>query len=170
MADTGMPIGTILPTALNSNSMPRNWLICDGSTIPAQYQELITLLGSQTTPNLIGRVLIGAGSLDKAQTKQTDGLDPHFAALGSGLSIGNTGGECQHTLSTDEMPSHAHSINNGDFGLHHRSFKGEDDSDIPFETQAGNRLGGTDATGGGKGHYNVQPYYAVNYMIYGGEV
>lgn len=170
MASSDLPIGTVLPVILNPGSLPKNWLPCDGSTIPAQYQELTTLLGSQTTPNLIGRVLIGAGDMSRAAMKQTDGLDPHFGALGTGLSVGNTGGECQHTLSTDEMPSHAHSINKSNFGLHGRSFKGEDDNDIPFETNPSIPLGGTDPAGGGKGHYNVQPYYAINYMIFGGNV
>lgn len=166
-----VPVGTILAAAVSANSLPDGWLACDGSTIPPQYQQLKTVLGTSTTPNLIGRTLIGAGSLSKAQATQTDGRAPHFADLSASgaLQIGDTGGECDHQLSVAELPPHSHPINNGDFGLHHRSFEGSDDSDLPFETNPdGQRLGGTNNTGGGAGHYNVQPYYAVTYIIYAG--
>lgn len=167
-----VPVGTILAAAVTANSLPDGWLPCDGSTIPPQYQQLKTVLGTLTTPNLIGRTLIGAGALSKAQSIQTDRRAPHFADLSASgaLQIGDTGGECDHQLSVAELPSHSHLINGGDFGLHHRSYQGSDDSDLPFETKpSGSKLGGTNNTGSDAGHYNVQPYYAVTYIIYAGQ-
>lgn len=167
-----LPIGSIIPSVITPQSLPDGWLPCDGSVIPPAYQQLKTVLGSNNTPNLIGRTLIGAGSLAKAQTSQTDKRDPRFVALSAtgALQIGDTGGEGDHLLSTSELPSHSHQINNGDFGLHHRSFEGSDDSDLPFETNSDStRLGGTNNAGGDQRHYNAQPYYAVTYMIYAGQ-
>lgn len=165
-----MPIGAIMPTVLGPNSVPKDWLLCDGSDIPIKYPQLRALLGSDKTPNLIGRTLIGAGSFAKAQTSQTDNLTPNFATLSKNqaLQTGDTGGECAHMLVKGEMPTHSHTINGGQFGLHGRSFKGESDSDLPYETHYDTAIGGTDTTGGDLPHYNVQPYMAVNYIIYGG--
>lgn len=163
-----LPIGTIVASILNPQSVPAGWLVCDGSPIPAQYQQLQTLLGSTHTPNLIGRTMVGAGSLASAQTGQTDGRDPQFGILGAALPIGSTGGECLHLLVGDEMPQHNHTINGGNFYLHGRSFEGMDDNDIPFETNGDFLLSGTDSSGGDQPHFNVQPYLAVTYIIYAG--
>ncbi|WP_225414651.1 phage tail protein [Stigmatella hybrida] len=167
-----LPIGTIIASILRPDSLPAGWLPCDGSPIPAEYQELITLLNSPNTPNLIGRTLIGAGNLSAASTKQTDGLNPEFSLLGpllgGSLQISATGGESLHYLSQDEIPAHTHHINGTNFGVHQRSFSGADGANRPFENNPAYSLAGTDSTGGGKAHNNLQPYYAVTYIIFGG--
>ncbi|MFJ5924865.1 hypothetical protein ACIQF6_19905 [Kitasatospora sp. NPDC092948] len=163
-----VPLGTIVATMYKFEDLPDGWLPCDGTEIPPKYQELITLLSSTTTPNLIGRTLIGAGDPAKGSTKQTDGRDPAFATLHGALQIGNTGGEAQHQLSIDEMPRHWHTINDGKFWRHYRSFSGEDGDDWPFKDAQGNggtHTEGTDQEGQGNPHYNVQPYFSVTYMI-----
>lgn len=160
-----LPIGTVIPTFIPVHDKPANWLVCDGSEIPETYKDLRSLLGSKFTPNLIGRTLVGFGPTAKAQTTQSDGKNPNFAVLGADVALGNTGGECSHKLTVEEIPSHTHAINNGNFGLHYRSFAGDNDDDIPFETNSNTRLGGTDATGGSNGHFNIQPYCAVVYYI-----
>ncbi len=101
---------------------------------------------------------------------QTDGRKPMFDALGKDLNIADTGGECAHQLTIPELAKHWHPINGGDFGIHYQSFKGDKDDDRPFETNVNPPLQGTDNVGGDVAHYNVQPYYAINYMIYGGDV
>jgi len=181
MADyfPSLPIGTIVASVLAPTSpLPDGWLFCDGSTIPPFYPQLITLLSSKVTPNLIGRTLVGAGIFADALSNQTDGRDPQFAAFTgptsqtalTALEVNDTGGECAHMLSETEMPTHSHTINGGDFGIHHRSFDGSNDSDRPFETNPdGGNLHGTDQSGGGQRHYNVNPYYAVTYIIFAGQ-
>ena len=63
----------------SGSTVPTGWALCDGS---------------QSTPDLRGRFIVGSGS-------------------GSGLtsrSIGNTGGTETHTLSTGNLPAHNHSF------------------------------------------------------------
>lgn len=83
-----VPLGTVVAFALQyAANVPPGWLLCDGSAIPPQYQGLITALGSNYTPNLTGRTLVGAGT---------------------GWLLASTGGEAEHALSAEEMPSHQH--------------------------------------------------------------
>lgn len=102
-----------------------------------------------TTPDLRGRFIVGVG--------QGPG---RFSYVNNA-----SGGEETHTLTESEMPSHTHSINKGDFGIHSQSFQGEDDKDLPFETHASTPLGGTDSTGGNQPHNNLPPFYALTYII-----
>lgn len=172
---TGFPVGGILAFAGAASSIPADWLPCDGSAIPAQYTALLDLFGVSEglTPNLIGRTLIGAGTLGAAKIEQDDGLDPGFGNLGGDLIVNATGGECFHQLTEDELPSHTHSINGGDFGRHTQSFTGDSGSDLPFETGGEPdkfvSLGGTDPDGDDQPHNNMQPYYVVTYIIYAGQ-
>lgn len=161
------PIGTILMLATRS-ALPADWLVCNGEPIPAVYPELRTQLGPNL-PNLIGRSLIGAGETKKALTKQSDGRDPSFSSLGEGLVLGQTGGECVHTLLRAEMPKHGHRINHGDFGIAKHSYESNRaDSDHAFETHAHTPVGGTETEGENRAHNNLQPYFVVTYIIYAG--
>lgn len=163
-----VPMGTIVAFALNDSSVPEGWLLCDGRDIPSKYQSLKTALGSETTPNLCGRTLIGTGKPNKEP--QSDKRDPNFDDKFS-WPLAYTGGEYAHKLTIDEMPSHFHFINDGNFGLHKKSFKGENGHDLPYKTSADpdNVIGHTDLNGRDKLHNMMQPYYAVNYIIYAGK-
>jgi microcystin-dependent protein len=97
-----LPVGSIAMTA--AAVAPAGWLICDGSAVPrtGQYAALFNLIGTtygvgdNTTtfnlPNLQGRFPVGRSA------------DAEF------VSLGQSGGEKAHTLTTGEMPSHAHDI------------------------------------------------------------
>jgi microcystin-dependent protein len=84
---------------------PRGWAFCNGQLLAiAQNQALFALLGTtyggngQTTfalPNLQGRAAVSQG--------QGPGLSPY--------TLGQTGGETAHTLTSQEMPSHTHGAN-----------------------------------------------------------
>ena len=89
-----------------------------------------------------GRVLVGAGSNG-----------------GRNFTSGSTGGEYEHTLTINEMPSHTHTV-----------------TDWYFKRNAGEQLGNThgdellgntnttnttSASGSGQAHNNMQPYVAV---------
>lgn len=95
-----VPAGTIQIFA--GASIPPGWLVCDGSafvaaTYPRLYAAIGTLYGGTSTnpmlPNLKGKVIVG---LDGSQTE----FD----------TLGKSGGAKTHTLASDEMPSHTHTI------------------------------------------------------------
>ena len=86
---------------------------------------------------------------------------------------GSTGGESSHKLTTDELPSHSHSVNaqnlqggtNGDVcNSNSGSLNGWDYE--PDHTNRGGRrftvpAHNTNSTGGGKAHNNMPPYLSV---------
>ena len=81
--------------------------------------------------------------------------DTFILAAGDTYSAGSTGGEATHTLTTNEMPSHSHSLpNNG-------ALDNETDGGIRVSGQ-GIYISGvilnTNTTGGGQAHNNMPPY------------
>ena len=74
----GVPSGIIAVWSGSEGSIPSGWYLCNGSN---------------GTPDLRNRFIVGAGS-------------------GSNYSVGNTGGSDTVTLSTSQIPSHSHTTNN----------------------------------------------------------
>jgi len=150
----GVPMGTIVAFALAEQNIPKDWLLCDGGSIPDAYSNLKTLLGNQNTPNLAGRTLIGSGTL---------------GTTGTTYNGGDSGGEEKHCLTVEEMPKHQH------YGF------GEAYKDWPFGTtgdkgqkgtaggeDSDNYFYNTSPSGGDSPHNNMPPYYVVHYIIYAG--
>ena len=84
--------------------------------------------------------------------------DRFLLACGDIYSNGSTGGEATHTLTINEMPSHAHNVgamNNYDWGEGGDRFTINNPS-IGYTLRAG----GAD-TGGNQPHNNMPPYFAV---------
>jgi microcystin-dependent protein len=169
-----VPMGTIVAFVLNLGTdgkgkpmPPPGWLMCDHSPIPQKYSLLISYLNSHHTPNLTGRTLIGTGVPDST-TPQTDHRNPNFAPSNH-WHLGNTGGEYQHTLTTEEIPSHDHTIHSGQFGNLGTALQTASSGYIPYCMNDVFGPNGTDSTGGGGPHPNMQPYYAVHYIIYTGQ-
>lgn len=114
----------------------------------------------------VGRVLVGAGTADSGTT----------------YTVGGTGGEESHKLTTDELAAHSHTFsgNTSSNGSHNHgvyTVKGWDNlgyvagSGYNFNNQtlytnnAGDHLhsfsGTTSPVGGNEGHNNMQPYQVV---------
>ena len=140
-------------TMYAGSTTPDGYLICDGSAVSrTTYSDLFNVIGTtygngdgSTTfnvPNLKGKVVVGL-----------DSNDTDFDTLGE------TGGEKEHTLIIDEMPSHdhGHTVRNI---YATNSFTQTVDAGL----QVGSN-GSTTSTGGGQPHNNMQPYIVLNYII-----
>lgn len=142
-------IGVILPYA--SADVPANCLACDGATYnrvdyPALFAALddAFLLDADTfkVPDLRGRTAIGTGT-------------------GTGLSsrsMGDSVGSERITLSTDEIPSHAH----GEGIALPAIINGGVEAPAASATPSS---GTTGFTGGGSSHDNMMPSLALGYCI-----
>lgn len=97
-----------------------------------------------------GKVLIGEGvGTDINQTSKS------FAA-------GSSGGEYEHQLTEDEMPSHTHPVTTGGFGVGGVTYGPSEGANHWEGGVAGSRRGGTaQPTGGDQPHNNTQPYTTV---------
>ena len=156
-----VPIGTI--AEWGATTPPNNWLLLNGQAVSrVTYSELFSLYGTtygagdgSTTfnlPDFSGRVGVGL----------SDG-DSDFGTLGQ------TGGEKTHTLTVDEMPSHAHRSassargaigdyfggSSANYGIKHGSLAPANASYVINSNDAG----------GSSAHNNLQPYITINYIV-----
>lgn len=145
-----LPVGAIMP--FGSDTIPENWLLCDGSAVSrTTYQYLFNTIGTTygagdgfTTfnlPDLRGKVVVGL-----------DDNDTDFDVLGE------TGGEKEHTLTINEMPSHTHT----GVPRYYRATNVEQATESNSQTGS---QGVTSSTGGNQPHNILQPYIVQNYII-----
>ena len=158
-------VGDIKMTACSA--APAKWILCDGREVSrTRYADLFANIGTAygsgdgsstfNVPDFRGRTAFG---------KDTG----TFAALGT------TGGEEQHTLTTDEMPAHSHTItvttNPAEIEVTNAATSPSAASINDMGTGAPTMftVSATAAsTGGGQAHNNLPPYNTVNYIIYAG--
>lgn len=142
------PVGLILP--FGSDTPPAGYLLCDGSSYAAaDYPELFAVIGYSfggsaddfNVPDFVDRVAVGSGG---------------------DFSLGNAGGEQDHTLTEDEIPSHSHTIPSTATTLAVEPGEVTVLTPIPIISSF------TGDTGGGGGHNNMQPFLATAYVIYAG--
>lgn len=112
--------------------------------------------------------LFGGGTWERIK-------DVFLLAAGDTFAAGSTGGEASHTLTTAEMPTHAHDPANqaGYYGFITNSQKVFTVGDMGVQSGSGryypyasaafdiSRNTETGATGGGKAHNNMPPYLTV---------
>lgn len=147
---SSVPSGTILPWYGALGNIPVGYALCNGSN---------------GTPDLRNRFLVGAGS---------------------DYNLGNTGGANNVTLTTAQMPSHTHSGGTNYAGQHTHNFiyaiRQSGGSASGFyatsESPRNGQLSGNivsagnhthsmnlNNTGGSQAHENRPPYYAVYYIM-----
>lgn len=166
-------LGQIMPIALAV--IPFNMLLCDGASYArVDYPELYAVLDSVfivdadnfIVPDLLSRVVVGAG--------HGSGLSPY--------SVGATGGEEAHALSSIENAAHAHTLNDPGHahleqvgstpaylatgGTGRTGFSAVTTSNTTRVTTDSKTTSMTmDNSGNGVGHNNIQPYYALQWAI-----
>lgn len=89
-----------------------------------------------------GKVLVGAGSNG-----------------GRNFTAGSTGGEYEHTLTINEMPSHTHTVTDWWFKRNEGDQLGNTHGDELLGNSYSTET--TSAAGGGRPHNNMQPYVVV---------
>ena len=87
--------------------------------------------------------------------------DRFLLAAGSTYTAGATGGEAEHTLTVDEMPSHSH------YQKRHWGSSGDNNKAYSYGAEFtevyeyGSKIESTHLTGGSQPHNNMPPYLAV---------
>jgi microcystin-dependent protein len=156
---------------------PKGWTLCNGALLPInQNQALFSLLG--TTYGGDGRVNFGLPNLQ--------GNVPIH--MGSGFTLGERGGEYNHTLNTGEMAQHIHTMmakaQDANAGATGR-FPGPTGTKSLAQGHASQGVnpvvpvniygtgspaatlspGTIGRTGGGQAHQNTQPYLTISFCI-----
>jgi microcystin-dependent protein len=145
------------------NFAPKGWALCNGQLLPInQNQPLFALLGTtyggngQTTfalPNLQGRVGI---------------------SFGAGHTLGERGGEENHTLSSGEMPAHIHFANADPTATNTKfnPLNGYPANAAPNQIYSNGSNTMTamlpamvTTAGGSQPHQNMMPYSVLNFII-----
>lgn len=173
--------------AVGFDYAPVGWEECNGQLLQiAQYEKLYSLLGTTyggdgritfRLPDLRGRCLVGAGN--------GPGLTPR--------KEGHSGGEQYAQLSVEELPSHSHTINGLEIKLKAYSgdgdtsdptqavlakpktteenprsvylYKSEGIADVQMSENSIDARYAISSTGRNDGHYNLQPFTALKYII-----
>jgi microcystin-dependent protein len=147
-------------------SLPSNdWLWCDGSEVTTTHAELRNSLitasypfgqanNNPLTPDLRGRAIVGMDNLG--------GVSANRVTDSNADVLGGTGGAESHTLTIAQMPNHRHSLDYNSAGSNgYNAFK--------LVSTIEGSAAATKYTGDGQPHNNMQPWIALNFIIYGGD-
>ena len=130
---------------------PTGCLLCDGRAVSRkQYWELFNAIG----------ITYGAG--DGSTTFNLPNIESRtIIGESDGYALGSTGGEEKHTLTVDEMPSHAHSLtflNGQSLSYAYPAASSNTGGELRSDASVAN-------TGGSQPHNNMQPYIVMRYFI-----
>ena len=113
-------------------------------TSDTSFDPNVAWLGTTWVEDTAGRVLVAY-----------ENADTDFG------TVGNTGGEKKHTLTTTEMPKHGHTIGANALWTQLEGYGNVNPGDTPLANRANTRNPATDDAGGGNAHNNLQPYIVV---------
>jgi microcystin-dependent protein len=138
---------------------PKGWVQCNGQLLPInQYQALFSLLGTT----------YGGNGTQNFGLPNVQGRIPlHF---GDGFSLGELGGEQNHTLLNNEIPAHTHLWNASNAAANAPGPSGNLLGGVlAYNNSASNLVamnsGQLSNFGGSQPHANQQPYLTLNFCI-----
>ena len=160
-----VPVGTINMYAGGVGDVPNGWLLCNGGAVSrTTYAQLFAVLDTEYG--------VGDGSTTfNVPDFVTTNKFPRAATNDAGR--GSTGGESTHTLSTSEMPSHTHGVNDsghthggGASAVTASAYFGVN-NDVRSQANTSSATTGisNQNTGGGGAHENKPPYLDVHFII-----
>jgi microcystin-dependent protein len=148
------------------NFAPQGWAMCNGQLLPInQNQALFSLLGTTYGGN---------GQTNFALPNLQGRAPNHF---GGGFNLGQAGGEMAHTLTTNELPTHLHTLtsNMAVVDANSNATQGVPTGNVwantgktQYSTAQPNAAMGPSAVtnvGGSQPHQNMQPYLVLNFCI-----
>jgi Microcystin-dependent protein len=156
------------------SSAETGWLLCYGQAISrTTYADLFAVIsttygvgdGSTTfnIPDLRGYVIIGKDNMGGSAASRITSSSTNG---GNSTTLGGVGGDQTHTLSTSEMPAHAHDMRvsaNGGSGATATNYVGSNSDWNASYTTTNTVI--VQNTGGGGAHSNTQPWMALNIEI-----
>lgn len=193
-----VPVGSV--TDFAGSTAPTGWLMCYGQAVSrTTYADLFTAIGTafgtgdgSTTfnlPDARGRTIAGKDDMGGTAASR-------LSTSITGTTLGASGGEETHTLTSGEMPSHTHTGTTSSNGSHNHGQAYRRDPAVSgrygdFDTGTGSfrpdltgtGLGNQPATstapnhthtfttnsaGSGGDHNNVQPTLVLNKIIFAG--
>lgn len=182
LANVLVPTGTVYDFAGAEANVPTGYLLCYGQNVSrTTYAALFALIGTtygagdgSTTfglPDLRGRVVAGkdnmGGSTASRLTNAASGI--------TGTTLGASGGNETHTLTTAQMPTHTH-IQNSHVHVQNRGQTGStvtltvgsgqwdsSPTSAGYNTQSATATNQTE--GSGNAHNNTQPTFILNKII-----
>lgn len=90
-----LPIGAIIMWSGTTTNIPSGWALCDGSN---------------GTPNLVDRFVIGAGGIGRTQPNTTGGSKGISASTATAGAHTHTITLNGHALTVEELPAHTHNV------------------------------------------------------------
>jgi len=152
------------------NFAPKGWALCNGQFLSiAQNQALFSILGTT----------YGGNGVTTFALPDFRGKVP--VHLGNSVSLGQIGGEENHTITISELPQHVHSVTPGEVKAktgavaNRTTPEGNYFAENTAETKRFTNLPDTSmgnvapittaAIGGSQAHTNMQPYTVINFII-----
>lgn len=143
------------------NFAPAGWMFCEGQLLPISENE--------TLFNLIGTTYGGDGQSTFALPDLRGRVPLHF---GNGLTLAETGGVEDVTLTVAQIPAHSHPLlASGDPGNQvnvQNAVTSNSQGAIPYRedfTTQNMHPQAIGSTGGSQPHTNFQPYLCINFII-----
>ena len=139
---------------------PTGWMLCDG--------QLLTISGNETLYQLIGTSYGGDGASTFALPDMRGRIPIHN---GPGFKLAQSGGAETVTLTTNQIPSHTHTLQASPDPASARVLTGQVFGRGSAEAYASEftpqQLSAQSITpvGGGQAHTNFQPYLCVDFII-----